>query len=73
MKKGIMLSITVLALVLGACNNSSNSSAHFHAVDTNKLVKGDAYYQCAMHPDQITDTTDACPVCGDELVKHVKQ
>jgi len=68
-----MFSIVALALMLGACNNSSNSSANFHAIDTSKLAKGDTYYQCSMHPDEISDTSRNCPVCSDEMVKHVKQ
>ena len=72
MKNAIMLPVA-LALMLGACNNSSNSSDHFHAIDTTNLAKGAVYYQCSMHPDQISDTSDTCPVCGDELVRHVKQ
>ena len=73
MKNSIMISIVVLALIFGACNNSSNSSSYFRAVDTTRLAKGAVYYQCEMHPDKISDTTGTCPVCGDDLIKHTKQ
>jgi len=72
MKNAIMFSVA-LALMLGACNNSPKSAWRNHGIDTNKIAKGDAYYQCAMHPDEISDTSDNCYVCDDKLVKHIKQ
>ena len=73
MKNSIKLLLFAIALMLGACNHSSKRAKAFHSIDTNKLAKGAAYYQCSMHPDQITDTTNTCPVCDDEMTKHIKQ
>jgi Heavy metal binding domain len=73
MLKSIKLSFILGALMLAACNHSSKSAKNFHSIDTNQLAKGQAYYQCAMHPDEVSDTTTTCPVCDDKMTKHIKQ
>ena len=74
MKKTILLSVAVLSLLLSACGNSSTSNEAVPAIDTTKLKTGDAYYQCEMHPEVISDKPGACPKCeGMDMEKKVKK
>jgi len=82
MKKVIILSFVAIALTLGACNssstkneqaNSTKDTAVFQAIDTTKLVKGAVFYQCEMHPEEISGKPGSCPKCGMDLEKIIKQ
>ncbi len=81
MKTTIRLSVLALALIFGACNNSSNKSGQTtspnktqqYSVDTTRLKTGEAYYQCPMHPEVISDNPGSCPKCGMNLQKVLKQ
>lgn len=81
MKKVIILSVIAIALVLGACNNSStkneqtnpsNAAQQFN-IDTTKLKTGEVFYQCEMHSEVTSDKPGSCPKCGMDLEKVVKQ
>ena len=75
MKKIILSSFVALSLMISACSNSSTSEKESTAgFDTTKLKTGDAYYQCSMHPEVISDKTGNCPKCGEmELEKKEKK
>ena len=81
MKKTIIVSVAALALVLGACNNSSNMSEQSNKtdttetfyIDTTKLKSGETFYQCEMNPEVILDSPGNCPKCGMKLSKMKKK
>lgn len=83
MKKTIALSAVVVALIVNACDSSSdkkesksasesvatpgaNTSQTFN-LDTTKLKSGDAFYQCEMDLDVLSDKPGNCPKCNMEL------
>ena len=73
MKKTILFSAVAFSLLFGACGNSSTTKATFESCDTTKLKTGEAYYQCAMHPEVNSSKPGNCPKCGEmELDKKVK-
>lgn len=79
MKKVIILFLATL--IFEACGNSaktgesssSKNSAPTFKLDTTKLKSGEAFYQCEMHPDVISDKPGNCPKCGMELLKMEKK
>ena len=82
MKKIIILSLACIAVSFAACTNTSTTtdqgtaskdSATFHAIDTNQLAAGTVFYQCPMDLEQVSDQPAACPKCGMDLEKVVKQ
>ena len=81
MKKIIILSVSVLTIGFGACNNSStktestdsSSNAQTFNLDTTKLKKGDTFYQCEMNPEVISDKAGKCPKCDMDLEKIIKK
>ena len=75
MKTTILLPVIVLTFLLGSCSNSSSEkNKPFVSIDTSKMKTGDAYYQCEMHPEVISDKPGTCYKCeGMELGKIVKQ
>lgn len=88
MKKSIILSATVVALIFSACNNSSKKveqttssdssktqsvkTTQIFNLDTSKLKIGDAFYQCPMHPEVLSDKQGLCPKCEMELMEMKK-
>ncbi len=80
MKTTIIFSAIMLALTLGACNNSSNSdeknstnNVTTQSLDTAKLAKGTVFYQCPMHPEVTSDKAGSCSKCGMDLEKVEKK
>jgi hypothetical protein len=86
MKKVIMLSAVAFALTIIACNNSetktetSSSAAKDttktvapNNLDTTKLASGTTFYQCPMHPEELSATPASCSKCGMDLEKVVKK
>ncbi len=74
MKKIAVLSVTI-GLLLAGCTNSTSPAVtnQSMAVDTTKIKTGDAYYQCEMHPEVISDKEGTCIKCDMELTKVVKK
>ncbi len=74
MKKAIILSSVTFALLFSACGNSTDNKVSSTTVDTTKMKTGEAYYQCPMHPEVISDKTGTCEKCGGmELQKMEKK
>jgi len=86
MKKSIIYSATVVALILSSCNNStkkveqtnSTDSSKVQSVnasnfDTSKLKSGESFYQCPMNPEVISDKTGKCPKCEMDLMEIKKR
>lgn len=74
MKKLFFLSAVATALLLSACGNSTGNKVSTTAADTTKMKTGDAYYQCPMHPEVISDKPGTCEKCGGmELQKMEKK
>lgn len=61
--------------ITSACNSSKNESKteQTFSLDTTKLAKGDAFYQCEMHPEVLSDKPGNWPKCGMELTKMEKK
>ncbi|MDQ3142862.1 MAG: hypothetical protein M3Q56_11515 [Bacteroidota bacterium] len=80
MKKTIILSALVM-MMFGACTNSSTKSEPAKSqnvtqtfnLDTNTLKSGQAYYQCPMDLDVISEKMGPCPKCGMALEIRTKQ
>ncbi len=80
MKKSIILTATIMSLILGACNSSSNkggptdkNAPQTFSLDTIKLKSGVTFYECPMNPEVISDKPGQCPKCGmdlSEMKKH---
>lgn len=82
MKKTIL--ITASALIMAACGSKTeskkedttatqqNSSKQIFNLDTAKLKKGQAFYQCEMDLDVLSDQPGSCPKCGMNLTKKEK-
>lgn len=78
MKKTILLFSAAVAMSLSACNGSGNNDKtavadSTHPLDTTKLAKGTAFYQCEMHPEVTSDKPGACSKCGMDLTKVEKK
>lgn len=89
MKYTTFLSITLILLMFGACNSSSNKNEQTYStdstktksvstgqtfnLDTTKLKKGDVFYQCEMDPEILSDKPGNCPKCEMELSEMKKQ
>lgn len=78
MKTTIILSAVAIALTIGACNNSSTKSEPKNDVqqsdiDTTKLKTGESFYQCPMHPEEMSDKQSSCSKCGMDLEKVEKK
>ena len=85
MKKSIIYSATVVALILSSCNNSTKKveqtnspdsskvqSVKTSGFDTSTLTSGDAFYQCPMHLEVLSDKTGICPKCEMDLLEMKK-
>lgn len=80
MKKIILLSLAVGTIVLGACNSATkneeptaSSSAQNFTLDTMTVKSGDAFYQCTMDLEVLSDKAGSCPKCGMDLEKQIKK
>jgi PBP1b-binding outer membrane lipoprotein LpoB len=89
MKKTIIYSATLVALIFSACNNSSkkveqtNSQEDSKAqpanasqtfnFDTTKLKTGESFYQCSMHAEVLSDKQGLCPKCEMDLSEMKKK
>ena len=86
MKKSIILSATVAALILSSCNNSTKKVEQTNSTDsskvqnvitssfdTSKLKSGEAFYQCPMNLEVISDKTGKCPKCEMDLMEMKKK
>jgi hypothetical protein len=77
MKKITLLTATIVLMIAGCTNSSTNtegkSTAQTMTVDTTKMKTGDIYYQCEMHPEVLSDKAGTCTKCDMELVKMVKK
>ena len=87
--KKIIIATAAILLMTGACNSSSTKSEQVKAtesvetnsadtaqqfnLDTTKLKTGEVFYQCPMHPEEISDKPDTCPKCGMDLEKTEKK
>ncbi|MGB4929689.1 MAG: heavy metal-binding domain-containing protein [Chitinophagales bacterium] len=88
MKNAILLLALNSIILLGACNSSSNrsekgtlpdsttnqgqnTSQNFN-IDTTMLKNGEAFYQCAMNLEVLSDKPGDCPKCGMELSEMKK-
>ncbi len=81
MKKSIIVSLAVIALMFASCSNSSNKtdstksetlSQNFN-LDTTQLKSGETFYQCEMHAEVISEKAGKCPKCGMGLSEMKKQ
>jgi hypothetical protein len=75
MKKTIILSALAFTMTIIACNNPSTkneSSGNVNSFDTTKLAQGVVFYQCPMHPEQLSDKPGSCSKCGMDLEKKEK-
>ncbi|MBI3503183.1 MAG: hypothetical protein HY063_15455 [Bacteroidetes bacterium] len=73
MKKLILLLSFAVAMTIIACKNSSTGKEQSEALDTTKMKTGDAYYQCEMHPEVISDKPGKCSKCDMDLEKKEKK
>jgi protein-arginine kinase activator protein McsA len=81
MKIKKIVSAVVFAIACSSCSNSTTDSgktgtadpANFQALDTTKLAKGAAFYQCEMDPEVTSDKPGTCPKCGMDLEKFEKE
>jgi uncharacterized lipoprotein NlpE involved in copper resistance len=74
MKKIITLSAVAFALTIIACNNSAtDSKQQSNAIDTTKMKTGETFYQCPMHPEEMSDKQSSCSKCGMNLEKVEKK
>ncbi len=73
-KKAILLSAATIAILLGACNSSTNnnSTTQTFNLDTTRLKSGEAFYQCKMDPEVLSDKAGNCPKCEMELSEMKK-
>lgn len=85
MKKTILISFAAIAVIVASCSSpaptdgsrdakiQSADSAQNFAFDTAAIVTGATYYQCPMDLAIISDKPGACPTCGMDLEKMIKQ
>jgi len=75
MKKTIVISAAIL-LILGACKNTTtttNNNLQTFNLDTNTLKSGQAFYQCPMDLEILSDKAGTCPKCKMDLEVRTKQ
>lgn len=76
MKKAIIYSAFAFFLITTACKNSpaknENGAAQTFALDTTSLKSGEAFYQCTMDTQVISDKPGSCPVCHMDLTEMTK-
>lgn len=88
-KISILLLAVIFIFLADACSNSSTKnnqtnsadSTKTHTVnteqtfelDTTKLRSGDAFYQCVMDKEVLSDKPGSCPKCGMDLSEIKKQ
>ena len=82
-KKSITIVLAAIVLsALGGCSSAtenkteqtnSTDTIKVISLDTTKLAQGIAFYQCPMHPEEISDKPGSCSKCGMDLEKVVKQ
>ncbi|MBL0103597.1 MAG: hypothetical protein IPP51_07515 [Bacteroidetes bacterium] len=51
----------------------SKVSSQVFNLDTTKLKSGDAFYQCEMNPEVLSDKPGSCPTCGMDLSEIKKK
>ncbi len=79
MKNKFALYGTVIALfVATGCGSSStenekNTTTASVGIDTTKMKTGDTYYQCEMHPEELSEKARTCSKCGMDLTKMEKK
>ena len=80
MKKNILLFLAVSTIVFGACNSATkneetttSSSPQNFTLDTMTVKSGDAFYQCVMDPEVLSDKAGSCPKYGMDLDKKIKK
>ncbi len=89
MKRTIIISAGILALILGACKNSTNKNEQAKSndtrntqtvntmqtfeLDTTKLKSDETFYQCVMDKEVLSDKPGSCPKCGMDLSEIRKQ
>ncbi|MFA4907737.1 MAG: heavy metal-binding domain-containing protein [archaeon] len=79
MKKGIILSIAIIALVFTNCARSSKTEQKTGVSDTTMQSNDSTHhqmampmYQCPMHHEVTSDKPGTCPKCGMNLEKIEK-
>lgn len=79
MKKGIILSIAIIALVFTNCGRSSKTEQKTVSADTTMQSNDSTdhqmampMYQCPMHHEVTSDKPGTCPKCGMNLEKIEK-
>ncbi|MEO5720054.1 MAG: heavy metal-binding domain-containing protein, partial [Chthoniobacterales bacterium] len=66
MKSNLSLGLACLALLaLTACKEKPSTTEH--AGHVHETQAGKELYQCAMHPNVVSDRPGNCPICGMEL------
>ena len=81
MKKVILFSAVAIAFTLCACSNQSTNdtknetadTTKMQMLDTTKLAKGEVFYQCPMHPEEMSGKPGSCSKCGMDLEKVEKK
>lgn len=79
MKKISIFSTIAVALSISACTNSSTTeneqkeNVSQNIIDTTQLKPGETYYQCPMHPEEISDKEGSCSKCKMYLEKVEKK
>ncbi len=77
MKNKLSLGLACLTLLaLAACKEkpAANAGATDHSGHAHETAGGKELYQCAMHPNVVSDRPGNCPICGMELtlVKEIE-
>ena len=85
MKKSIIYSATVVALILSSCSNSTKKVEQTNSTDsskvqnvktssfdTSKLKNGESFYQCPMNLEVISDKIGKCPKFEMDLMEMKK-
>ncbi len=81
MKSTIVFSLVAIAVIISACNSSSDktqmksessskgavTTVQTYNLDTTKLKSGDTFYQCEMDLEVLSDKPGNCPKCSMEL------
>ena len=70
MKNKLSLGLTCFTLLaLAACKEkpAANAGATGHSGHAHETAGGKELYQCAMHPNVVSDSPGNCPICGMEL------
>lgn len=79
MKKGIILSIAIIAFVFTNCGQSAKTEQKtevadttMQSIDSTKHQMAMPMYQCPMHHEVTSDKPGTCPKCGMNLEKIEK-